>query len=60
VSTPKKSADEMGQVVGGALTIRGPLMSCFVQKIEDFPFSPEEIAENYNSEDYTQRMGNTC
>jgi hypothetical protein len=36
VSTQKKSADEMGQVAGGALTVRGPLMTCFVKKTEDF------------------------
>jgi len=57
VSTQKKSADEMGQVEGGALIVRGPLMSCFVQKIKDFKSLPEEIAEDYDSDDYTPKNG---
>jgi hypothetical protein len=52
VSTQKKSADEMGQVKGGALTVRGPLMTCFVQRTDDFGgFLPSEVAEDYDSED---------
>ncbi|KAF8846947.1 hypothetical protein BDZ45DRAFT_755434 [Acephala macrosclerotiorum] len=50
VSTQKKSADEMGQVFGGALTVRGPLMTCFVQKTEDFDDLPKEYVDHYDSE----------
>jgi hypothetical protein len=49
-STQKKSADEMGQVVGGALIVRGPLMTCFVQKTEDLGDLPDEYVEHYDSE----------
>jgi hypothetical protein len=49
-STQKKSADEMGQVVGGALIVRGPLMTCFVQKTEDFKDLPDEYVDHYDSE----------
>jgi hypothetical protein len=51
VSTRKKSADEMGQVTGGALTVRGPLMTCFMQRTDDFGGSlPSEVAGDYDSE----------
>jgi hypothetical protein len=51
VSTKKKSADEMGQVEGGALTVRGPLMTCFVQKTEDFGKNlPDEYVKHYDPE----------
>jgi len=45
VSTQKKSADEMGQILGGALTVRGPLMTCFVKKGDDFKDWPLEADE---------------
>ncbi|PVH79039.1 HET-domain-containing protein [Cadophora sp. DSE1049] len=51
VSTQKKSADEMGQVLGGALKVRGPLMTCFVQRTEDFEGNlPREYVDHYDPE----------
>ena len=44
--TQKKSADEMGQVEGGALRVRGPLMSLSVRKSEDFKPLPLHITED--------------
>jgi hypothetical protein len=51
VSTQKKSADKIGQVTGGALTVRGPLMTCFVKKTEDFGGClPADYVNNYDPE----------
>jgi hypothetical protein len=50
-STQKKSAEEMGQVAGGALTVRGPLMTCFVKKTENFGGDlPREYVDHYDPE----------
>jgi len=35
VSTQTKSGDEMGQIIGGEMMLRGPLMSCLIKKSED-------------------------
>jgi hypothetical protein len=51
VSTHKKGADEMGQVLGGALKVRGPLVTCLVQRTEDFGGDlPDEYVDDYDSD----------